>query len=523
MSIGFGGKHSMQAPNKSNNRIKTVGLVMVITFLGKIMGLVRDMLMGHNFATGMASNAFQTASQIPRNFFDAVFASAISSSFIPIFNETLEKEGRAQAFALSSSFFTLMGVLTLVLSALGMALAAPLTALIGGGFDAETAALCTSLLRMLFPTVFFTGVAFSMVGVLQSLGEFNIPAAMSVFSNGIIILYYIFFCKYFGIYGLAVAFLLGWAMQAVVQMPALHRLGFSYRFSLWHPGLKRVFTLMLPVMVSTWIQPINQLISTRFASYIDGGVSAMTYANSLYTMLAGILVLSMTNVIFPEMSRLTSQARLDDLQELLRSSLRTLLFLLLPMTVGLMLLAESMIRLLYQHGTWTDTSTLITSRALIWMAVGMVGYGIQNVLVRAFYAEKNGKIPLISGAVSILLNVVLCYLLSPVMDVAGLALASALSSTAAAVLLLVPTSRKMKGLFVWGFWRDVLKMLLCTLLMGAAVYLVRGLLAPLAQGTFSLILQLGCSVAVGVVVYFLAAAGLRLPEILQVKALLHRK
>ena len=505
-------------------RYQTVGLIMVITFIGKVMGLIRDMLMGHNFATGAASNAFQTASQIPRNFFDAVFASAISASFIPIFNETLEKKGKEEAFRLSRSFFTLMGLLTLALSILGILFSSQLTGLLASGFDEETAALCSNLLKILFPTVFFTGLAFSMVGVLQSLGEFNIPAALSVFSNGVIILYFIFLCDRFGVYGLAVAYLIGWAMQAIVQFPSLHRLGFRYRFSLWHPGLKRVFTLMLSVMVSTWIHPINQMISTRFASYLDGGVSALTYANSLYTMLAGIVVLSMTNVIFPEMSRLTANEKTGELRELIRSSLQSLLFLLLPMTIGLMLLAKPMIQLLYQHGTWGEESTLITSQALVWLSVGMIGYGIQNVLVKAFYAEKNGKVPMITGAVSIVLNIALCCVLSPLMGIAGLALATALSSTASALLLLVPISKRLPGLFNRPFWRDIGKMILCTAVMGVLVWLVySGLSGVLAYSTLTVAAELIASVLVGVAVYFLLAHLLHIPELKQVLSMFLRR
>lgn len=215
--------------------------------------------------------------------------------------------------------------------------------LLADGFEPETAKLCASLLRILFPTVFFTGVAFSMVGVLQSLGQFNIPAAMSVVSNGIIIVYYLFFCRKFGIYGLCWAFLLGWAAQALIQVPWLHQNGFRYRPSLRHPGLKPVFLLMLPVMVSTWIQPVNQLISTRFATHLfsGAGASAMDYANTLYTMIAGILVLSITNVMFPEMSRLNTEGKHKELGTLITDSLRGMLFLLLPMTAGLLILATA--------------------------------------------------------------------------------------------------------------------------------------------------------------------------------------
>ena len=511
--------------DNKKNHIKTVGLIMGITMLGKVLGLVRDMLLGHNFGTGMESAAFLTASRIPRTFFDAIFAAAISASFIPVFTHRMEQHGKEDAFRLSRCFFTWMGLLTAAMSLLGMVFAQPLVGLLAQGFDAETAALCARLLRMLFPTVFFTGIAFSMVGVLQSMGEFYIPAALSAASNGIIILYYLLFCRKFGIYGLAWAFLLGWAVQALMQMPWLHKNKFHYRPCLRHPALKNVFTLMLPVMVSTWIQPVNQLISTRFASFLfeGAGASAMEYANTLYTMVAGILVLSITNVMFPEMSRLSSVGQDEELGQLIGGTLRGMLFLLLPMTAGLMLLSEPLVRLLYQYKTWDAFSTQITARALCFMSLGMVGYGIQNVLSRAFYAQQNGKVPMISGAVSIVVNLVLCLVLSNRLDVAGLAIATAASSAVSAILLLIPTLLRYPKMMNRQFWSGMLKMLLCTAAMAVAVWAVGHVLSlHLGDGLIARVLQVGLPTVSGVIVYFLLAVVLRLEELQAVLRRIHR-
>lgn len=505
-----------QKPEKKPNQIKTIGLIMLITLSGKVLGLVRDMLLGHNFATGMESMAFQVASRIPRTFFDAIFASAISASFIPIFNDRLEKRGREDAFRLSCSFFTWVGLGTLAFALVGMALADPIVSLLADGFDESTAALCGALLRILFPTVFFTGLAFSMVGVLQSMGEFNIPAALSTLSNAIIILYYLFFCRRYGIYGLSWAFLLGWASQALIQIPWLHRHGFRYRPSLRHPALKQILMLMLPVMVSTWIQPLNQLISTRFATHLfDGaGASGMDYANTLYTMITGILVLSITNVIFPEMSRLSTQGDEKGLGELIVTNIRSMLFLLLPLTVGVMLMATPLVRLLYEWKSWDSFSTTITARALCFMSLGMVGYGIQNVLSRVFYAGQNGKIPLISGVVSILANLVLCLVLVEPMDVAGLSLATAVSTTLAAVVLLIPTMRRFPGLWDRAFWTGLGKMVLCTAIMGLVVFFSYRVSCELAgDGLVGRCTKLCVPTALGILVYFAAAYFLGLPEL----------
>lgn len=516
----------MGEQSKRNDHIRTVGLIMVITLAGKVLGLVRDMMLGHNFATGMESTAFQVASRIPRTFFDAIFASSISASFIPVFSDRMERNGRDDAFRLTHSFFTWAGLLTALFSLLGIAFAEPIVGLLADGFDQETAALCASLLRILFPTVFFTGIAFSMVGLLQSMGEFYIPAAMSVASNGIIILYYLFFCRRFGIYGLAWAFLIGWAAQVLIQIPWLRKNGLRYRPRFWHPGLKQIGLLMLPVMVATWIQPVNQLISTRFATHLfsGAGASAMDYANTLYTMISGILVLSITNVIFPEMSRLSTGGKNAELGELIGSSLRGMLFLLLPMMAGLVLLAEPLVRLLYEWKSWDSFSTEITSRALIFMSLGMVGYGVQNVLSRAFYAEQDGKTPLISGAISIGVNLVLCLLLTDRLDVAGLGLATAVSATVSAIVLLIPTIRRYPQALDKAFWSGVLRMVVATAVMSGAVYAVYRLLSGwLSDGLVGRVLVLGIPTVVGIGVYFLVALALRLPEMDLVRCRLRKK
>ena len=208
----------------SDNNEKTVRaatIMMVITLIGKILGLVRETLLAANYGSGMEAIAFQTASRIPRVFFDAIFASAISASFIPIFNESLEKKGKKSAFEFSNKFITIIFLVTAVLTIVGMLFGYQFTELFAKDLDTETKVLATKLLYIMFPTVVFTGIAYSFVGILQSFEEFTIPAALSIVSNGIIIIYYLFFNDTMGVYGLAIAFLIGWAMQAVVQTPSL--------------------------------------------------------------------------------------------------------------------------------------------------------------------------------------------------------------------------------------------------------------------------------------------------------------
>ena len=512
---------------RRDNATKTISMVMLITLLGKVMGLYRDHLLAVHYGMGMEANAFYTASRIPRVFFDAVFASAISACFIPVFSEYLTKEGREKAFSFSRAFLTVMGVLTAVLSVVGMACSGGLVELFADGYDPQTAALATSLTRIMFPTVFFTGIAFSLVGILQSLDEFSIPALMSVVSNAVIILYILFLDRSFGIYGLAAAFLVGWLLQAVVQVPSLRRLDFTYRpaWEVGSEGMKKVFALMGPVMVSTWVQPINLTVNSKFGSRLYGGagVSAIEYATNLYLVIAGVFILSITNVIFPKLSRLTADGQGSAVRDTVRQTLHSSLFFVLPMSAGLMVVARPLISFLYGGGAFDETSVELTCSALALVSLGMAGYAVQNILSRVYFARQNGRTPLVAGGVSIGVNIALCMALTDSLKVNGLAIASAVSATVYALLLLIPLVREDRELLSGAFRGDLLKMLLATVLMALAAGGVCRVLSPMmAGGKLMTLVGLGLCAGVGMAVYFAACLLLKLEEALLCAALVRK-
>ena len=502
---------------RQNNATRTISMVMIWTLLGKVMGLYRDHLLAVHYGMGMEANAFYTASRIPRVFFDAVFASAISACFIPVFSEYLAREGKEKAFSFSRAFLTVMGVLTAVLSLAGMAGSGALVELFADGYDAQTAQLATTLTQIMFPTVFFTGIAFSFVGILQSLDEFRIPALMSVVSNAVVILYFLFLDRSFGVFGLAAAYLVGWLLQAVIQVPPLRLLDFHYRpvWEIRSEGMKKVFALMGPVMVSTWVQPINLTINSKFGSRLfnGAGVSAIEYATNLYLVIAGVFILSITNVIFPKLSRLTADGQGNAVRDTVRQTLHSSLFFVLPMSAGLMAVAKPLIAFLYGGGAFDEFSVEITSGALRLVSLGMAGYAVQNILSRVYFARQNGRVPLITGGVSILVNVALCMALTDSMQVNGLAAASAVSATVYGLLLLIPLVREDKQLLSGGFVADLVKMLLATGAMFAVVAAVGGgCTALLSGGKLGLLLTLGVSAGAGVAVYFVVSYLFRLEE-----------
>jgi murein biosynthesis integral membrane protein MurJ len=504
--------------SKQGGAVKTVSIMIVVTLLGKVLGLVRDSLVGSYFGTASVEGAaFNYASVLPRQFMDVMFASAISASFIPVFNGVLEKRGREDAFKLGHNFISIILTASALITAVCILLAHPIVALYDGGKSPEAVELATKLIRLMFLIIIISCLAFSLTGILQSLNEFTIPAAMGLVSNGVILLYFIFFMRQFGVFGLSAAYVAGWAAQFLIQLPFLWKNKFRYRFriNLRDPDIKRIGVLMLPVMVSTWVTPVNILVNGKAALLDPSGIAAynaITYANTLYTVVSGVFVLSVSNVIFPRLSVLAAHENHEEFGVTLRKILHVLCFFLIPMTLGLMALSQPIVRIVYERGQFTAQSTALTSKALIYFSIGICGFGLQTILTRAFYAFQEGKTPMITAFAAIAANLVLSFVLVKPLGVGGPALASSISITLAAVLMLAVLRKRMKSIIDRALVIDIFKMLVIGFIMYGCAMLIRGVIAGFGDSTWNRILEIALPAAAGLIIYAVLALALRLPE-----------
>jgi len=494
----------------------TVGLMMAITLCGKVMGIMRDSMQAMYYGTYSAEAiAFTQAAFLPRNFLDIMFASVFSASFIPVFNRYLETKGQEAAFDLAARFIKLLLLVTVAVTIFAIVFAEPIYSIF---LDAEAQApevrpLGIRLLRIMFPIMVISSLAFSLTGILQSLGQFNIPAAMSIASNGVILLYYFLFIGYFGVYGLAVAFVVGWSAQVLIQIPFLLKRGFfKRRQDFTHEGaLKEIGRLSLPVMVASWLAPVNLLVNTRASGNLYGGehgFPALIYANNLYTVITGLFVLSLANVLFPTLSKLAAREDFTGFAEFMQSCLRGMLFLLLPMTFGLMAIAEPLVSLVYQRGRFDEISVEITAIALFFFSIGIVGFGLQVILSRACFALQDGRGPLVTALVAMLINFVLSFTLAPSMEIGGPALASAVAITVAGVALLFRLMKRLpQSIWTFNMSVNIAKMLFLAVLMYAAVSFVLDALTLDSQ-----ILSLVIPAGFGAFIYIIGALLLGIPE-----------
>ena len=481
--------------------IKTFTFMFSAIFLAKVLGLVRNIVFANFYGTGFEATAFFTASRIPLQLLDMTLGAAISSTFIPIFNEYLQKDGKKRAIQFANNFLNVIIVVSLLLTILGIIFAPQIVSIIAPDLESQTLELTVQLIKILFPIMIFTAVAYVSVGFLQSMDEFRIPSIISVVANGILILYLAIFNNKFGIKGVAIAMLVGWATQILVQIPSVIKKGFKYKFSIdfKDEGLKKILKLAPPILISTWVQPINNIVNIRLASGLQDGqaVSALEYSYNLYLIIVGVFSYTLSNIIFPELSKLTADNNKSMIVEILNKSIKISLFLIIPMSVGIGVLSNDIIKLIYERGEFTATSTYLTGGALTYYAIGMIGYGLMEILNKAFYAMQDSKTPMKISALAIIMNILLSIGLVKVNDYLGLPLAASITSIITAILMIYAINKKMNGIVDKKTTVECAKTIVSALIMGVVVYLIAKI------NIKHQIITLAVSALSGVIVYFI--------------------
>ena len=433
----------------SKKMLKTAGFMAIATFMAKALGLARDMLIAAFFGTGIEADAYMTATRIPTTLFDIVIGGVISAAFIPVFNSVFEKESREKALEFANRFIGMVLMVTGLIAILGIAFSDQIISFMAPEFDARTHEIAKELTMIMFPMIIFTGLAFSFVGILQSFGEFNIPAIMSLVSNLAVIIYFVIFGKTFGVYGLSITMLLAWALQVVIQIPSLIRFKFKLkpRINFKDKNIRSALKLALPMLISTWVQPLYTIVNTRLASGIYKGVSSLEYANRLYLVVTGVFSFVITNLMFPKMSRANVTGNSDEAKEMLVMSLKLVTFVILPVMAVFIILSKPIIAILYQHGGFVLEDTMRTGVALSCYSIGMIGMAYNEILSKTYFSMQNSKTPMINALISMVVNIVIAYVLSGPFGIAGLAIATACGSTANALLNFVCIKAHYKNLF----------------------------------------------------------------------------
>lgn len=504
---------------KVNRAAGTVGLY---TFLSRILGLVRDIVLAYFFGSKMAADAFFVAFRIP-NLLRRFFAEgSLTIAFIPVFTEFLTRKSKEDAFELARAVLTLLSLMLVAVTILGILLSPWIVRIQAYGFGASGAKyeLTVLLTRITFPYIFLVSLVAFFMGVLNSLRHFAAPAAAPILLNVGIIAGALWISPWFSepVVGVAVGVLVGGILQVLLQIPWVLKKGFSLR-PLWrpqHPAVKRIGLLMVPAVFGSAVYQMNQFVGTLLASFLpQGSISWLYYADRIVEFPLGVFAIAVSTAALPSLSSQVAGKDLSDFRETLGHALRLVFFITTPATVGMILLRVPILEVFFQRGAFDRLTTLMTAEALLCYSLGLWAFSGSRVMLSAFYAFQDTKTPVKVATITMIANILLSLLLMGPLRHGGLALALSLSSTLQLLLLIFILRRRDRLLDLAPIVSSALKSLAASAVMGLVLYeLHRRWLGPGEPGLlWSRALTLAGVIAAGAAVYFLTAGIFRCPEI----------
>ncbi len=499
---------------------RSAGKVMIALLLSNVANLASLILNAVTFGTSAEMDAFLAANRVSETLFVLMAGGALGSAFIPVFTGLLTKGERNPAWRLASAIANLVLVVLIAATGLAAIFAQPLVHyILAPGFASNPAqeALTVDLLRIMLPSVVIFGISGLIMGILNSHQVFFIPALTPAMYRLGMIFGVLFLTPTMGIYGLAWGVLVGSCMHLLLQLPSLLKLKGNYfpTFGLHLPDVRQVGILMLPRVFGAAVVQLNFWVNIHLASYmIEGSVTGVTWGFTMMLFPQAIIAQSVATAALPTLSAQYALGKLDELRNSLATSLRGILLLAIPASLGLILLRQPVVTLMFQYGAFTQTSTQLISWALLWYAIGLVGHSVVEIMARSFYAMQDTKTPVLVGAAAMALNVVLSILLSGWfarlgwLPLGGLALANSIATALEATGLVIFMHRRLRGLEGARVLKGAFQALLATGIMGVALW---GWLS-LTSGYSAWLVGIG-GVVFGCGVYGLVILLFKVPEV----------
>jgi len=446
------------APSANRQIARAAGTVMVAFILSSLTGLLRQILVAGAFGTQADIEAFNAANRVSETLFNLIAGGALASAFLPTFTGLLTQGDKQKAWRLASAIFNLI-LLVVSIASLLAAIFAPwiVRHVLAPGFAADPAkeALTISLLRLMLPSAAIFAMSGLVMAILNSHQIFFLPAlAPAMYQIGLIFGVLVL-APQMGIYGLGWGVLIGASLHLLVQIPTLFRLKGPYApvLGLEDANVREVGRLMLPRLLGVAAVQLNFWVNTRLASQmIEGSVTGIVLAFALMLMPQAAIAQSIAIAALPTFSAQVALGKFEEMRASLAASLRGVLLLAIPASIGLILLRQPLVVLLYQRGEFDAFSTQLVAWALLWYAAGLIGHSLVEILARAFYALHDTKTPVLVGIAAMVLNMLFSIWFASLfgqmgwMPLGGLALANSLATALEAIALLNLMRRRLGGL-----------------------------------------------------------------------------
>ena len=520
----------------SSRIARSAGLISIATMASRVLGVARETVMAAFFGAGSGPemDAFNVAFRVPNLLRDLFAEGAMTAAFVPTFTAALTTRGRESAWRLGNLVINALLIVTSVLVVLGIVFARPITRAMASGREFADVPgkleLTTLLTQLMLPFLTTVAVAVAMMGMLNSLRRFFVPALSPAMFNVATIACAVLLVPVMPSVGLppiaavAIGAVAGGLGQVAVQWVALRREGYRYRaiVDFGDPELRQILRLMGPGTLGLASVQINVFVNTYLATtQPQGAVSWLNYAFRLMYLPIGLFGVSIATAALPEIAQHAAAANLPAVRRTLARSLRLMLMLNVPATIGLIVLAHPIVEVLLQRGRFTPGDTAATATALMFYAPGLVGSSIVKIASPTFYSLRDARTPVIVSVATVAVNLATNLMLIGAMGYRGLALGTTIATLFNAGMLVWLLQRRFPDVEDASITTALLKLLISSVAMGAAAWLAnRELTHLLPSGAaiwkhldLYLAVRLGISIAAGLVILLAAARLLRLAEL----------
>ena len=483
---------------------------MIITILSKVTGFFRDIVLSHFYGASSISDAYIVSITISSVLFSLIIT-GISTAYIPMYKQIEYGVSRPAAIRFTNNLINIIMIITTIIIGIGLSFPYPIVKVFALGFDSKTLETAVIFTRIGIIGIYFTSLTQLLVGYLQLNGKFVIPAMIG-FPFNLIIILSIYVSAQTDIILLAIGSVLAALFQFIFLFPSLSKTPFRYspNMQFKDPHIKKMSLIVFPIMIGISIDQINLMVDKTLASTIvEGGISALTYASRLNDFVQGIFVLSFVTVMFPVISNLAAQKNIAEFKKSISEVISSVILIVVPASVGMMILSKPIIRLLFGHGNFDEQAIQMTSQALFYYSIGMIGYAIREILNRTFYSLQDSKTPMYNASLAVVLNIVLNIILSSFIGLKGLALATSISALICSLLLGVNLRNKIGPFGIKENMKTLLKVISASSMMGIVIYLLN----ENAFTNWSSSLKIIVVIFIGVITYFILLVFLKVKEL----------
>lgn len=450
--------------------LTTAAALTIVTVISKVFGLFREITLAFLFGTTLEMDAYLVALIIPVIIFES-FGEAIRLSFVPVIADYLN-DGR-NLWRVFNNLVNCIFVITALISTAGVLIVPHIIPYLPFGFDQNTTHLVAYLTQISMFIIVFSSLAPISIGLLNLKNKFVYPELTGVVYSVVLITFAFLGKKFWGITGLAVGAVAAEMMKFVFLLPALYKEGYRYRLyiNLGDPALGRLVGMMMPMIFGNILSRLNVLAERVVGSYLlPGSISALNYAKKFLLLCTGLIESIAITLVYPALTKCFVAGKMKKYNWLLSRTVIILVIVLLPISVGLIVLGEPIVSLFFRRGVFDQHAVAMTSGALLFYSLGILGSVIQSLLERGFFAIKDSKTAVVCNSIGIVLNLILIMVLPIYLGYKGIALAESIALSAAAVLLLAGICRKVGYLGTKRTLLVSLKAFAASCVMGLEVY-----------------------------------------------------